>query len=56
MTGHIAEETLLGIIRGLYDQFENGTIPNVEISTRTKKNIEIAIMSIMNMYYVSFAG
>lgn len=35
-----AEETLLGIIRDLYDQFEDGTIPNIRISTRTKNNIE----------------
>nr|QNO49363.1 type 2 DNA topoisomerase 6 subunit A [Methanosarcinales archaeon ANME-2c ERB4] len=36
----IAEKTLLEMIEDLYDQFENGTIPNIRISTRTKKNIE----------------
>ena len=36
----IAEKTLLEMIEDLYDQFENGTIPNIKISTRTKKNIE----------------
>ena len=35
-----AEKTLLEMIEDLYDQFENGTIPNIRLSTRTKKNIE----------------
>ena len=36
----IAEKTLLEMIEDIYCQFENGTIPNIRLSTRTKKNIE----------------